>query len=63
GTARIWNMDTGAEIAEFDPGTGPIYSVAFAADGTLLTGGLDGTIRNWPAAGGEGTVLFAGAPE
>ncbi|CDX59195.1 Transcriptional repressor [Mesorhizobium plurifarium] len=63
GTARIWNMDTGAEIAEFDPGTGPMYSVAFAADGTLLTGGIDRTIRDWPAAGGDGTVLFAGAPE
>jgi hypothetical protein len=63
GTARIWNMDTGAEIAEFDPGTGPIYSVAFAANGTLLTGGIDRTIRDWPAAGGDGTVLFAGAPE
>ena len=63
GTARIWNMDTGTEIAEFDPGTGPIYSVAFAADGTLITGGIDRTIRDWPAAGGDGTVLFAGAPE
>ncbi|WP_192247406.1 WD40 repeat domain-containing protein [Mesorhizobium silamurunense] len=63
GTARLWNMDTGAEIAEFDPGTGPIYAVAFAADGTLLTGGIDRTIRDWPAAGGDGTVLFAGAPE
>ncbi|MBZ9859830.1 WD40 repeat domain-containing protein [Mesorhizobium sp. CA12] len=63
GTARIWNVDTGAEIAEFDPGTGPMYAVAFAADGTLLTGGIDRAIRDWPAAGGEGTVLFAGAPE
>ncbi|TGQ52463.1 WD40 repeat domain-containing protein [Mesorhizobium sp. M1C.F.Ca.ET.193.01.1.1] len=63
GTARIWNMNTGAEIAEFDPGTGPIYSVAFAADGTLLTGGIDRTIRDWPAGGGDGVVLFAGAPE
>ncbi|TKB14185.1 MAG: WD40 repeat domain-containing protein [Mesorhizobium sp.] len=63
GTARLWNMDTGAGIAEFDPGTGPIYAVAFAADGTLLTGGIDRTIRDWPAAGGDGVVLFAGAPE
>jgi WD40 repeat protein len=63
GTARIWNMDTSAEIAEFDPGTGPMYSVAFAAAGTLLTGGIDRTIRDWPAAGGDGTVLFPGAPE
>lgn len=40
-------------------GTGPMYSVAFAAGGTLLTGG----ILDSPAAGGDGTVLFAGAPE
>ncbi|WP_263497056.1 hypothetical protein [Mesorhizobium sp. CA5] len=40
-----------------------MYAVAFAADGTLLTGGIDRAIRDWPAAGGEGTVLFAGAPE
>jgi len=40
-----------------------MYSVAFAADGTLLTGGIDRTIRDWPAAGGDGKVLFAGAPE
>jgi hypothetical protein len=63
GTARLWNMDTGAEITEFDPGTGPLYSVAFAADGTLLTGGYDRTIRDWPGMGGDGVVLFAGAPE
>jgi len=63
GTARLWNMDTGDQIAEFDPGTGPLYSVAFAADGTLLTGGYDRTIRDWPGAGGDGVVLFAGAPE
>ena len=63
GTARLWNMDTGDQIAEFDPGTGPLYSVAFAADGSLLTGGNDRTIRDWPASGGDGVVLFAGAPE
>ncbi|PDQ18509.1 transcriptional regulator [Mesorhizobium sanjuanii] len=63
GTARLWDMDGGNEIAEFDPGTGPIYSVAFAADGTLLTGGYDRSIRDWPAAGGDGVVLFAGAPD
>lgn len=63
GTARLWDVDTGNQIASFDPGTGPIYAVAFAADGTLLTGGYDRTNRDWPAAGGDGVVLFAGAPE
>jgi hypothetical protein len=38
----------------FDSQTGPIYAVAFAADGTVLTGGDDRTIRDWPATGGGG---------
>jgi hypothetical protein len=62
GTARLWDMDTGNQIAMFDSQTGPIYAVAFAADGTVLTGGYDRTIRDWPATGGDGVVLFAGAP-
>lgn len=63
GTARLWDMDSGNEIAMFDSRTGPIYAVAFAADGTVLTGGGDRIIRDWPAAGGDGVVLFAGAPD
>ncbi|WP_263485750.1 WD40 repeat domain-containing protein [Mesorhizobium sp. CO1-1-11] len=62
GTARLWDMASGNQIAMFDSQTGPIYAVAFAADGTVLTGGSDRTIRDWPAAGGDGVVLFAGAP-
>jgi dipeptidyl aminopeptidase/acylaminoacyl peptidase len=63
GSARLWDMDSGNELALFDPGTGPIYSVAFAPDGSVLTGGVDRTIRRWPAQGGDGAVLFAGAPD
>ena len=37
--------------------------MAFAADGTVLTGGYDRTIRDWPTTGGDGVVLFAGAPD
>ncbi|WP_027052298.1 WD40 repeat domain-containing protein [Mesorhizobium erdmanii] len=62
GTARLWDMETGNQIAMFDSQTGPIYAVAFAPDGTVLTGGYDRTIRDWPATGGDGVVLFAGAP-
>ncbi|WP_256753814.1 WD40 repeat domain-containing protein [Mesorhizobium sp. Mes31] len=62
GTARLWDMETGNQIAMFDSQTGPIYAVAFAADGTVLTGGYDRTIRDWPTTGGDGMVLFAGAP-
>ncbi|MER8437092.1 WD40 repeat domain-containing protein [Mesorhizobium sp. M1312] len=63
GTARLWDMDAGNEIALFDSRSGPVYAVAFAADGTVLTGGYDRTIRDWPAGGGDGVVLFAGAPD
>ena len=62
GPARLWDMETGNQIALFDSQTGPIYAVAFAAAGTVLTGGYDRTIRDWPAAGGGGVVLLAGAP-
>jgi len=62
GTARLWDVGTGDQTAMFDSRTGPIYAVAFAPDGTLLTGGDDRTIRDWPATG-DGTVLFAGAPQ
>lgn len=63
GTARLWDLGTGDQIAMFDSRTGPIYAVAFATDGTLVTGGDDRTIRDWPAAGGDGEILFAGAPQ
>jgi WD40 repeat protein len=63
GTARLWDMDTGNETALFDSRSGPIYAVAFAADGTILTGGYDRTIRDWPAGGGDAVALFPGAPE
>jgi hypothetical protein len=59
GTARLWNLASGEEVAQFSPGTGAIYSIAFAPDGSLLTGGVDRTIRKWPG----GDVLFAGAPD
>lgn len=63
GSARLWDVATGSEAALFYPGTGPIYAVAFAGDDAVLTGGYDRTIRRWTIPGGEGTILFAGAPE
>ncbi|MER9545977.1 hypothetical protein NKI72_28695 [Mesorhizobium sp. M0437] len=63
GTARLWDMETGNQLAMFDSQSGPIYAVAFAADGTVLTGGYDRSIRDWPAGGGDRMVLFAGAPD
>jgi hypothetical protein len=39
-------MDSGNRIAMLDSQTGPIHAVAFAADGAVLTGGNDRTIRD-----------------
>lgn len=60
GTARIWDMETGREVMQF-VGRASLYSVAFAPDGSVLTGGKDRAIRTWPAGGGSSKVLFAGA--
>ena len=60
--ARLWDVASGEQTTIFDPGTGPIYSVAFAADGSVLTGGIDRTIRRWFVSGDRDAILFAGAP-
>jgi WD40 repeat protein len=57
GTARLWNLETGDEIASFLGHKGPVYSVAFGPDGTVITGGIDRTIRIWPETVGDGLRL------
>jgi hypothetical protein len=56
------DIASGEQTAMFDPGTGAFHAIAFAGDGSVLTGGIDRTIRRWPVKGGEGVVLFLGAP-
>ena len=57
-TARIWNAETGAEIAVLRGHNGGL-SASFSPDGKrILTAGLDGTARIWDAATGEQTVLL-----
>ncbi|MEP3334028.1 hypothetical protein [Sedimentitalea sp.] len=44
GTARLWNLSTGAEVARLEGHGDGVRSVAFSTDGTLLaTGSADGT--------------------
>ncbi|MER8592781.1 MULTISPECIES: WD40 repeat domain-containing protein [unclassified Mesorhizobium] len=60
---QFHRRQTGNQLAMFDSQSGPIYAVAFAAGGTVLTGGYDRSIRDWPAGGADRMVLFAGAPD
>jgi len=63
GTARLWDIDTGNELALFIGHDGPVYSVAFGPDGTVVTGGIDRTIRIWPQNGGDAIAMLPGAAD
>lgn len=63
GTARLWNLETGDELAQYIVDRGPLHSVAFGPDGTVITGGGDRAIRIWPEAGGTPIAMLPGAPD
>jgi WD40 repeat protein len=47
---RLWDTQTGKELACFEGHSASVTSVALAADGGLaLSGSLDKTIRLWRA--------------
>lgn len=61
GTARLWDVATGAEVREL---TGhQITAVAFSPDGRLLaSAGGDGTVRLWDPATGAQLSMLQGDP-
>lgn len=60
GTARIWEVVTGAEIRVLRGHTGGVRSVAFSADGTrVVTASKDGTARTWDALTGLAIHVFS----
>jgi WD40 repeat protein len=53
-TARVWNVDTGAEIICFKKHTAPVHGLAYSPDGRLIaTSSQDNTVRLWNASTGE----------
>ena len=60
-TARIWDIQSGEEIATLQGHTDWIRSVDFSADGTrLATGGDDRTARVWDVDSGDETATLEG---
>ena len=60
-TARIWDAETGREVARFQQGA-QVQDVAFSPDGRwLATAGIDGTARVWEIATGQEYARFAHA--
>jgi len=57
GTARLWNVGTGAELSRmFDPGY--LHDAALSADGSrAITASWDGSTRIWVLTGGGGATL------
>ncbi|MGC9395145.1 MAG: eIF2A-related protein [Anaerolineae bacterium] len=57
-TARIWDAETGREVARFRQGA-QVQDVAFSPDGQwLATAGIDGTARVWEIATGQEIARF-----
>lgn len=61
GTARLWDVFTGEEIAVFSVETGEVSGVAFSPDGKfLLMAVTDKTARLWDVVTGQEVKVFSG---
>lgn len=47
GTARVWDMDTRAQVAVFGDHVGRVLALDWLSDSVLVTGGEDQTARVW----------------
>jgi WD40 repeat protein/DNA-binding SARP family transcriptional activator len=58
GILRVWRLDRpDAPDRELEGHSGAIFSLDYAADGRIVTGGSDGTVRVWPERGSRSLVL------
>ena len=60
-TVRVWDAETGAELAVLGGGEGGVTSVAFSPDGQRIAGGYtDASVRVWDTATGAELTIFRG---
>jgi WD40 repeat protein len=58
---RLWDVESGKGVRQFDSATGGMFAVAFSPDGqTLATGGETGAIRLWNVQAGEELLTKSG---
>lgn len=53
GSPRIWNLATGGIEGDFRGHSSAVFSIAFADDQTLLSGGSDGVLAFWDTSRAE----------
>src|SRR5207244_9858701 len=60
-TVRLWDVETGAQLACFEGHEAEVVSVAFSADGRrALSGSIDKTSRLWDLESGREVRCFRG---
>ena len=62
-SARIWDVNSGAQLALLDDHVGPIFEAHFSLDGArVLTGSEDGTAKLWDATTGALLTTIKAGP-
>ncbi len=60
-TVRLWDVETGRELATFTGHSSRVISVSFSPDGTrIASGSWDDTVRLWDVETGRELATFSG---
>jgi WD40 repeat protein len=62
GTIRLFSLKAGTMLVELRGHTAEVTALAFLPDGHLVSGSLDGTVREWPFDSTEPIVMSLGRP-